>query len=61
MNKKHRKLILNTETLRNLAATDLTQAAGGASTHLCTDCTAICTFCTAPCTNCTHACTICCA
>lgn len=60
MNKKFRKLSLNTETLRNLSDPDLKHAAGGATTLANTDCTAICTVCTRPCTLCTADCTICC-
>jgi hypothetical protein len=60
MNKKRRKLSLNSETLRTLNSSQLGEAAGGFTTLVCTDCTKPCTACTNICTNCTQACTVCC-
>jgi hypothetical protein len=59
MNKKRRKLSLNSETLRDLNGSQLGEAAGGFTTLICTDCTRGCTACTIACTGCTVACTVC--
>jgi hypothetical protein len=68
MNKKVKKLTLNSETLRNLEP-DLRKVAGGTGdqseagtycSQACTGCTQACTACTKGCTGCTRACSACC-
>lgn len=56
MNKKFKKLALNTETLRNLNEKDLKNAAGGATE----ECTVAGSGCTRDCSMCTVVCSVCC-
>jgi hypothetical protein len=51
MPKKHRKLVLNKETIRNLNASELKQVAGGATLYTCT---ALDTCTCSPRTDCTY-------
>ncbi len=54
MKKKFGKLVLNTETLRTLDASDLRYAGGAAAAGTVAD-----TLCTVACTLCTVACSLC--
>lgn len=60
MNKKLKKLTLNSETLRHLDASAMKEAAGGLTTVRNSDCTAVCTLCTNQCSECTLVCSLCC-